>query len=85
METKSRKARLNEATKDKTFEQLKKIVDEKRKELIKHEYIARGDGGQNNRLAYGEKNKLRLREIRKEIAYILTKMSAMSINRRERK
>ena len=74
---KHHKSELKEHCRGKTVEQLKKMVDEKRKEIIKLEHEARGNS--QNRMKYTQQTHIHLSETKKEVAYMLTLMSQRSI------
>jgi len=59
---------------NKTKEELTKLIVQKNLELMKHEINVRGgiEAGSNKRWAYGKENKFRISEIKKEIAVIKT-------------
>ena len=79
------KAQLKDSVKNKTISQLEELLDEKHKELLKHEYSVRGDGHNTERYGYTNKNKFRISEIRKEIAFINTKISELRNKARGKK
>jgi ribosomal protein L29 len=67
-----RKSKLRKLCEGKSIKTLQDMLFEKRKELIKHEYVVRGNGGSNDRMAYVKGSRVKIGEIRKDIAFIET-------------
>lgn len=75
MKPNHRKAKLNQICKGKTFEEIKDIVKLKRWELLKHEFEVRAKGYLNKRQGYEKNSKIKISELKKDIAFLLTRMN----------
>lgn len=73
MKYKSNKNKFLDKIRKLSKTELDELLSDKRLELMKFELAARGYyGGTNNRMAYTDKTKFNLRNIRKQIAQIKT-------------
>lgn len=72
------KAKLKFSIEGKTASELRQMLGEKRKELSRHEWASRLDGFCKNRVAYNSQASFRVAELKKEIAFILSKLTMLS-------